>query len=1479
MLRHLTWLLFIVLMAPPSWALEALPNLLKDWQGWVLEDAAQQFCPRALDSEHTECIWPGELTLAATDKGAEFKLAVDVFAPNWVDLPGGPGFWPIEVKLGSNWIPVRQSDERPQVYLPKGRHLLTGRFSWASLPRILAVPEALGIVHLSLNGKPVEQPSLEAAGSLWLAEQAAGEEAQSDSLSLKVFRKLSDGIPLVLTSRLELEVSGAEREVVLGPWLLAGFTPRAFSSDLPAKLEANGALRVQIKPGQWTLILTAHSLNPQPSLTLPAASEDWPGQEVWSFEAAPRLRTVQVSGGASLDPSQTTMPEEWRTLPAYLLEPGQGLVLEELFRGNPNPAKDELRLVRSVWLDFSGAGLTFSDSITGSMKQSDRLDLAKPFELLKADVNGKAQVVTQVLEGSAGVELREAHLQLEGQGRLPMARELPVSAWAAEMSAVSWQLALPPGWSLFYARGADSASGAWVTLWGLFDIFIVLIIVIALGKIVRPWVGALAFVCLLITYQRSGAAVFSWLNLAAVLALLPWVSGAFARWLKRYAWLSFASLLLVLLSFSITHVRYALYPQLEGSTDRRGGLLEGVFGGGAVFQNISQAKTETTKAHMASLKTALQSYRLDNLTYPTTEQGLQALVTKPTSEPVPRKWRADGYMERIPLDPWDRPYFYTMPGAGHPFDIVSLGADGQPGGEGADADISYWDGPVPAVQSAPMAMAKVDSIEAEDMGRFPDNSRNEEVVVTGMRASLQRVAEVKRKSYDLPSASQQIDPSQQTQTGPGKPSWQHATVYLNWSGPVTAEQTTRLYWVPPWINRPGFLLAAFLPWLLAFALWQASGLLRLPTPKLSGNRALGLMLLALAVSLGGAAPDSLADEAVPTSSLRSTEPSPELLKELKTRLLKAPLCLPDCVSIEAVSLQVKDDNLRLELVLHALAPSIYALPASQTSWWPQLALLNGERASLRQADDELQLALLPGRQSLVLQGNLAGRNALPLAFGLNINNLKTELSGWSLSGEPTAAAASDTLQLSRAQSASSHADKRLTPAPMAPFVRIERTLQLGLEWAIETQVTRIAPVSGPIHLEVPLLSGEAPLGAQPNAQGLMSVNLANDETSFSWTSRLKIVPQLNLTAPEQPSWVEEWQLEAAPQWHIQAEGVPQLGSNLAPRWQPWPAEQLRIRVGKPPAIKGNNLTLQTVELSQNVGQKAQDVTLSLSILSNQGQDFLLTLPADAKLNSVTRDGGELPPIMQDGRVKLPVKPGSQVFAVQWQHSQALPLRLSTAPLDLGAPARNISLRVNLPQDRWILLLGGPQMGPALLFWGVLCVVLGLAWALGRSGLAHLKSYEWVLLSLGVATQNLSVLVILAAWFAALRWRGGQSGWAGGGYKALQVGLVCLSLLALGLLLGGIPQGLLSTPDMHIVPASYGGLAWYSDYTAGPLPEAWVVSVPMWVYRVSMLLWSLWIAFALMRWLKWGWQQLNAGGFWPADKPAQLPSEPDIANQP
>ncbi|BCD99108.1 type II secretion system major pseudopilin GspG [Marinagarivorans cellulosilyticus] len=121
------------------------------------------------------------------------------------------------------------------------------------------------------------------------------------------------------------------------------------------------------------------------------------------------------------------------------------------------------------------------------------------------------------------------------------------------------------------------------------------------------------------------------------------------------------------------------------------GLMVGVVGP-ALFGNIAEAQRERVTNDFASIKTALQTYKLDNYIYPTSEQGLDALVNKPDGEPVPRKWRDGGYLEKMPKDPWEREYIYLSPSDnGKGFDIISYGADGLQGGEGDAADISFWD--------------------------------------------------------------------------------------------------------------------------------------------------------------------------------------------------------------------------------------------------------------------------------------------------------------------------------------------------------------------------------------------------------------------------------------------------------------------------------------------------------------------------------------------------------------------------------------------------------------------------------------------------------------------------------------------------------------------------------------------------------------------------------------------------------------------
>lgn len=103
------------------------------------------------------------------------------------------------------------------------------------------------------------------------------------------------------------------------------------------------------------------------------------------------------------------------------------------------------------------------------------------------------------------------------------------------------------------------------------------------------------------------------------------------------------------------------------------------------------ARVTTAKAQMNNISNALDMYRLDNSHYPSSEQGLKALVEEPSGFPEPRNWNPDGYMSSVPEDPWGNEYQYVSPGSEGPYDLYSLGADGRSGGEGNNADISVWD--------------------------------------------------------------------------------------------------------------------------------------------------------------------------------------------------------------------------------------------------------------------------------------------------------------------------------------------------------------------------------------------------------------------------------------------------------------------------------------------------------------------------------------------------------------------------------------------------------------------------------------------------------------------------------------------------------------------------------------------------------------------------------------------------------------------
>lgn len=110
-----------------------------------------------------------------------------------------------------------------------------------------------------------------------------------------------------------------------------------------------------------------------------------------------------------------------------------------------------------------------------------------------------------------------------------------------------------------------------------------------------------------------------------------------------------------------------------------------------IVGRTDEARQTAAQIQIRNIEQALHLYKLDSGLYPTTDQGLEALVTEPAIEPVPNRWREGGYFSKVPLDSWRRSYLYLSPGEHGEFDLFSYGADGEPGGEGKNADIQNWE--------------------------------------------------------------------------------------------------------------------------------------------------------------------------------------------------------------------------------------------------------------------------------------------------------------------------------------------------------------------------------------------------------------------------------------------------------------------------------------------------------------------------------------------------------------------------------------------------------------------------------------------------------------------------------------------------------------------------------------------------------------------------------------------------------------------
>ncbi len=1357
-----------------------VPPELEDWVPWVLHGDEDVACPLVAGTR--TCAWPGRMTLRLDDAGGTFALRVAADRETDVPLPGDEVRWPRDVTLDGGPATLVRSGGVPVVRVPAGDHVVRGAFAWSRLPESLPVPPQVAMLEVAVGGLAVPFPRRQGDGTLWL-QGGRADAAKEDRLAIEVHRRIDDGVPVVVTTRLRLRVSGKSREEDLGAVLLDGTEPISLHSTLPARLDASGHLRVQLRPGDQTITIAARSTGPVASLTAPETDDRWPDEEIWVFSADPAVRAVRLEGAPGVDPQRTSLDEDWRSLPAWRVAKGGALALVELRRGEAEPPPDTVTIDRELWLVDGGAAFIVRDAMNGTLNEGGRLELVGPGELGHVRVGTRDRVIGQLDGGDAGVEVRDGGLALVAELSYPAGDALPAVGWNRDASRLGATLHLPPGWSVLATTGVDVADGTWLEAWSLLDLFFLLLIALVTWKVMDLKWGFVALVVLGLSWHEPLTPQAWWLLLLAIHALVAALQegAVVARIAVALRWALAAGLAVHVLVFSWDQLTTGVFPQLE-------------HGGAGPFS-----------------------------------------------------------------------------GSYYPADDNDWG-----GFTGGAADGAY--APEPYLMEAEVQRAEQAASEYDRRGRTSDSLGWE-----GKGAPLKKA----------PARSGQVDPQAVVQTGPGLPKWEWNTYALQWNGPVSQGHELRLFLLPPWAD---LLLSVLRVLGLVLLMLRFCDPRRNPGPKPASAggdgpppeaaAAAAVASLAFVALLGVGVPGVAS-----ASDLPLDVPDRSVLDELERRLEAPPECGDACVEVPSLELIAGPGGLRVVAEVHALTTTVFRLPGPDAAWMPSSVTVDGAATShLRRMDDGfLALRLDPGIHRVVADG--PARDEVALQFPLRPRVLTWSGDGWAIDGYRPDAPPPESVRLSRSrplEATPGEAADGEAVVELPPWLELRRELDLGIPWLVHNELVRLGPAGSVVHARVPLLPGESVTSAGIPVEGDVAVvTLQGAETSRSWESTLTEADSLVLTAPADRPWTERWELDCSPIWSCDATGLAPVrhmdAGRWRPAWLPWPGESITLTFGRPTPAAGATSTVDEATLALTPGRRVLESSLTFTLRSSQGGEQSVTIPADGQVTSFTVDGVDLPVQQEGGKLTFSAEPGKHTVAVKWRQDLTAGVVLRAPEVTLSSGGANVLTTIDVPDNKWLIWAGGPRWGAVVTLWQYVLVLLLAAFLLGRyAPTEEVKTHDWFILGLGMTQVPVIAPILVVVWLIAVGMRGKQRDMQWWRHNLQQLFLVGLSGLAMLCMYWAVYEGLLFQPDMQVDGAgSYGShLQWYQDRTLGDLVTPWVLWLPLWIWRVLMLLWALWLAWATFRWVRWSWRQASLDGLWKmppkTDGPATTATGPATA---
>lgn len=499
--RKITFLLVLIFATNPVISPQAesqvpagVPPELNPWVDWV-RSAHQDFTERSQCSSINSngssmdlCLWTYPMSLHLDNTGGRFSFQVTIDPREsestleglMVKLPGQYGAWPLDVTIENtadktieNPVVLNNApSDTPYIKLKPGNYKITGIFRWTEIPDRLQVPEDTIVSSIlidrrsEIHGRKESNVSLASVSYDSAGRLILGGTRFINSDVLSISRRVSDGAPTTIETRLRVLLEGEPGEIDLAPALLDHGVELGIESGQESRHTKEGTWLVSLSPGENLVVFK--TLFPAPITSVSPKtkpSEGWSDVEYWSFPTRKEYRSFTLEGGLQADPKMVDVPLEWGGDQLRVLTGNEELLLREKKSVRPE-IPTNLSIARTSWLNPSDGKVAHREIITGEIGSLMRLDFKPARKAQFIHDSGQSRLITASTTGDVGVEVRTPVVRL-ATGSLEEVphdsfhADLPISGLSSDAENLEWELRVPYGWTILHATGADTFVGLW----------------------------------------------------------------------------------------------------------------------------------------------------------------------------------------------------------------------------------------------------------------------------------------------------------------------------------------------------------------------------------------------------------------------------------------------------------------------------------------------------------------------------------------------------------------------------------------------------------------------------------------------------------------------------------------------------------------------------------------------------------------------------------------------------------------------------------------------------------------------------------------------------------------------------------------------------------------------------------------------------------------------------------------------------------